>query len=262
MNKVADRDQNKMIVLYPLAQGIRRGLLGTISHTWNSKLGTLSDFDPKFHDDVQFIKQVHQWTMRNTNADPNNFHLGGFSEGALMAINIGQTGEIPINCLCLASATITKTQQERHAPEGKGPRNVFLVVNTKDENVLPPNPDVFDVKLGDLATLAKAGGMTKLGESKPLAQIPYFVNDALAGGGKYKRRSEKGPGYERDTYIVTQKDGTKKDITVDRVEGEHAWHGSETAGMRFVGMPRLDYPLSENIAKYLRTHRIERKLRW
>jgi len=255
MNQYSDRD--KFICVYPAAQALYT-VKWQKCHSWNSKLGTLSDFNDKFEDDAQFLKQVCRWVLENTSADPNNFNLGGFSEGALMAQDVAQSGEIAkINCLILCAGTMLEGQQNRRL-NGNGPRHVFIQLNAVD-TVLPYNPDDVEAVVEGKSHFRNTWflGFVNLAKSKPGLQEPYWLNEALAGGGKSEHAKEETEVYRRDTYLIRHVGERINDVTVYRVQGDHAWHGSPEGGDAEEGIvPRLDFPLGELIAQYILAHKV------
>jgi len=253
MNAHADKDG--FICVYPIAQPVY-SVLSKEFYAWNSKLGTLAEFREKFEDDAQFLKMIHGWLVQNVSADPEDFSLGGFSEGALMSTIMAQTGELPINWLFSCGGTLLEGQEKRH-PQ-KGPRHVFIQLNMKDDKVLPNNKDGVVVQ-GTQFGMAQLVGYVNMAKSKPLSQVRYWRQEFLAGGGKEEHSAEEKKGvYRRNTYLVRQADGGVKHATVvdEVVEGEHAWHGHPEGGDPEEGIkPRMDYSLPDTIAELLRKYK-------
>jgi hypothetical protein len=242
MNLQSDR-WYRFIVIYPIAQSPYT-LWGTPYYAWNSRLGTLSNFNNRFMDDADFIKDVYRWVLAHTSADPAKFSLGGHSDGALLASGIAQTGAMPMKWLIACGGTMLDGQETRHPK--KGPENVFLQINTSDKQILPLDTPEGKVERGTLYNIITlGGGFWNLSRSRPSLQERFWLQDALAGGSiKEIKHAYTAEGGLRCTIYFISKGGKVRAVVVWHVRGGHAWHGSPDRGIA----PNLDFPLSDLIA--------------
>jgi len=253
MNPYADTDG--FIAVYPIAQPVY-SLWGTRYYAWNSRLGTLS-FDSGFEDDVLFLARMHQWIILNLNTDRKNFHLGGFSGGAVMSTIMAQADKIPINCLVVCGGTMLEGQQFRHLQAGGGPHHIFLELNTADDIVLPNNKNG-EVVAGNWEWYAALHYLGyRLDLSKPLMQLPYWRQESLANGGTEEEhiKEEVAGVYRMVTYLVRQRNGKVMYRAVYWVNGAHAWHGLAEGGD-----PKtpalLEFPLPERVSQFMMEHKV------
>jgi hypothetical protein len=256
-NQMSERaDKYGFIICYPIAQS-PYSLWGTPHYAWNSKLDTLSGFDSSRQDDADFVGAIHQWALIHTTADPDNFNLGGLSDGALLAASIAQAGyrDLPIRWLFACGGTRLDGQQVPY-PYPHGPKNVFLQLNTEDTKVLPLDTPGGAVTQGELYWAAvNLVGFWNIAKSRPLLQEPFWLGNVITGGGgtgSPTSYSDEAGHWRCVIYSIQMPDGETRKVIVYRVRGQHAWHGCLEGGSPGEDIvPNMNFPLSDIIAALL-----------
>jgi len=249
LNKLADK--GKFIAVYPIAQTAYT-ILGEPHHTWNSPIGTVSDYWSNLRDDAKYLERVYGWVTTHLRVDKKRFSLGGFSDGAILSNSIAQTSDIPIDCLFLAGGTMFDRYLVRHRKDGKGPNTVVIQVSKDDDEILPLDTAEGEVQYGKQYWQARNLVGLRFDLSKPRRQVDYWLGELLArAGGKQPIMSINASDTSLCTsYTVLTPGGEVLRVVIYSVPGGHALHGQPAAEIQGI-QPNPDFPWPDKVAGFV-----------